>query len=457
MKISDIIKATGGRLLTPVDIEIDVTSFEIDSRKIKIEDFFVPIKGEHFNGENFAFETLENGAIGTLVTNISDNEIENFKDKIIIEVSDTLKALQDMAKYYRLGYDIPFIGITGSCGKTTTKEMIALALTDLNPFKTPGNLNSDIGLPLTLLSMKDEKIAVIEMGINAKGEMAKLAEIARPKYAVITNIGNAHIENFKTKENILSEKIQITNCFDKDSVLFINGDDELLRKLTGFNLITFGTSPDSDVTINSSTVSFSDKLKHELNKNLESFEFNLKTLNIHNALAAIAVAVYFGIPVKNIKANLESFKPFENRGGVTEINGITYINDTYNASYEAMITSISGALSFPADHYFFVLGDMLEVGEKTRELHSSIGNFLKNQNKDIKLITVGEDSSYINEGFDGFKNSLHLSKKETVSFLNTALKPGDVVLFKASRGIKLEDVIEGLFNPTSSTLEVCRV
>lgn len=442
MQVLDILKAVGGRLLTPVATDIDVDNFEIDSRKIEKGDFFVPIKGEYFNGEDFIIKTLENGAIGSFTSTLSENDVADSSNKIIIKVPDTLKALQDLAKYYRSSYNIPFIGITGSCGKTTTKEMTALALTPLNPFKTPGNLNSYIGLPLTLLSMKNEGIAVIEMGISEKGEMAKLAEIARPQYAVITNIGNAHIENFKTKENILAEKIQITNCFDDNSVLFVNGDDALLNKLRNFNLLTFGTSANSDISINGSTVSFSEKFKKLVGKDIRPFEFNLKTLNIHNALAAITVALYFGVSVEDIKSHLEKFQPLENRGGITEIRGITLVNDTYNASYEAMLASVKGVLSMSAERYFFVLGDMLEVGEKTRELHSAIGKFIKEQNSAAHLITVGEDSAYINEGFDNFKNSLHLSKPEAAACLSKNLKRGDVVLLKASRGIKLEEVLK---------------
>jgi len=383
----------------------------IDTRTIQPGDLFIPIKGPNFDGHDFIPEAIRKGAR-------------------VLEVKDGLKALQDLAAEHRNRFKIPVVGVTGSVGKTTTKDMIAAILSQEKPtVKNEENYNNEIGVPLTLFKLtKKHKVAVIEMAMQRLGEIAALAEIVRPSISVITNIGEAHLEFLKTKKNVAKAKAEIFKYQSKNDFAVVNADEEYFEDLLSkvrcpmSHVITFGILEKADITP----------------KDLEGIKLPIPgEHNIYNAMAAIAVAKILKAKKSSIKNGLENFRPSSNRYDViNRPDKVKIINDTYNANPQSMSAMLK-VLAWLSGRKIAVLGDMYELGKRTKESHKRIGKLSKKLGID-HLISIGKLSKDMDADY-------HFANKETaIRKLKKMIRPGDRVLVKASRGMHLEEVVEAI-------------
>lgn len=451
--VEDIIRECNGELVIG-DLKKECINFSKDTRVIKENDVYIGIKGENFDGNKFYDKAFDNGASVCILDNIEDIDINKYKDKTIIKVEDSIIALGKIAAYKRSLYDIPVIAVTGSVGKTSTKDMIASVLeTKYNVLKTKGNLNNNIGMPLTILELKDHDCMVVEMGMNHLNEISYLTKIAKPTIAVITNIGTAHIGNLGSRENILKAKLEILEGLDKDGVLFINNDNDLLHKeynnlKNEYKVKTIGIDNISDYMAYNIKEDITGSMFTIKDDNIEeNIQVNVATRPfIYNSLMGYAIGKELNIEKDLIKKGISNLKLTDHRlEKKVNQNGVTIIDDTYNASYDSMKSSIE-LLGKSSNRKIAILGDMLELGEYSEEIHRKIGEDVVNNNIDI-LITVGEFSKYIKheaikKGFN--KNNIYSFEKQedTYDLLKDILKSGDLVLIKGSHGINLEKVVE---------------
>ena len=458
MKIKEIIHATKGKLIKG-NPEAECETFCRDTRIIKPGDTYIGIKGENFDGNTLWQQAFENGAETIIVQGIDfkNQNLEKYENKNIIEVEDTIKALADIATYKRnlYGKDFPVVGVTGSVGKTSTKDIIANVVSQkYKTLKTQGNNNNDIGLPFTIFNLKDHEAAVIEMGMNHFNEISKLTKIAKPTISVITNIGTSHIGNLGSRENILKAKLEILEGMDK-KVLVINNDNDLLHKYNLENknveIYTYGIENKSDVMsediiLNENNSEFICNLKGE------KFKVKVPVGGIHfvyNALCAATVGYLLGLSIEQIKKGIETFELTKKRMDITELdNGVTVINDSYNASFESMQASLKYLSGLKNNRKIAVLGDMFELGEYSKELHEKVGKEVAKNNIDI-LICSGENSKYIVEAAkeNGMEKSniyYFENKSKIQEFIKSIWKKGDAILFKASNGMKFFEIVENL-------------
>ena len=452
MTAKQIADLCGGRLLCGVP-ETEVCSVTTDSRSLGDRALFVPIKGERVDGHAFLEQVLENGAAAVLT-----QEHETASDeKPWIAVPDTREALQKLAAAYRAEFSIPVVGITGSVGKTTTKEMVALALSAgfSSVLKTAGNLNSQIGLPLMVLRLSEEyNAAVLEMGMSEFGEMERLAAIAAPQYAVMTNIGISHIENLKTQENIRSEKLHITDRFTPSSILFLNGDDPLLSELSGklpFRTVSFGLGENCDYSAHEIHTDGESTIFLLCAPNGETLQLRLPCLgdhNVRNALAAVAVADALGVDRKAAAKALETYRPPAMRQQIRRAEGLTVLDDSYNASPDSVRSSLNVLASLPCEgKRGAVLADMLELGDLSEQAHYDTGREAAKSGIQF-LVTVGHRAEAIARGALAENPSLDCrvcqSNEEAVRELKALLGRGDAVLVKGSRGMKTDEIVTAL-------------
>ena len=455
MKIKDIIDITKGNLITGRE-DFECENFSKDTRTIQKGDIYIGIKGEKFNGNEFWKQALDNGAEAVIIQDIEITEVEKekYSNKIIVKVEDTLKALYEIAKYKRSLYDIPVIAVTGSVGKTSTKDVIASVVSSkYKTLKTEGNNNNNIGLPLTILKLKDHEAMVVEMGMNHFGEISLLTDIARPTLAVITNIGTSHIGNLGSRENILKAKLEILEGMIVPKII-INNDNDLLHKWYEKNknkieIHTFGIQNESELTAKDI------KLKEESSELLAKSPSGLVKINVpvggehfvYNALCAIEVGHILGITDDNIKEGIEKFELTKKRMDIKKLaNGAILINDAYNASYESMKASLNFLARHTGKRKIAVLGDMFELGEYTEELHRNVGKEVVKNGIDI-LICSGENSKYIIEEAKKSKNlKIYFmnNNEQIVEKLTQELRNGDVVLVKASNGMKFFEICQKL-------------
>ena len=463
LKIEDILKCTKGKLLIG-DTEKECKNYSKDTRTIKEGDTYIGIKGEKFDGSLFWKDALNKGAETVIINNIKIDNIEEYKkqNKNIIQVEDTIQAIGKMAslKMKRLKgtYNLKVVGVTGSVGKTSTKDIIANVLSKkYKVLKTEGNNNNHIGLPLTILRLQDEEIAVIEMGMNHLGEISYLTKIAKPDIAVITNIGTSHIGNLGSRENILKAKLEILEGMDKKKIV-INNDNDLLNKWylqnkENIEIHTFGIKNKSEFKAENI------KLKENAseftceNKN-EKIDIEVPVGGEHfilNALCGLTVGKLLNLNNEEIKSGIKDFKLTAKRMEINHLkNNITIINDSYNASYESMKASILNLKNMHGERKIAVLGDMFELGEFSEKLHREVGTEIY-KNKIDKLFLIGNYAKFIGEEAlkEGYKKENILyseNKEELFNNLKQNLKNGDVVLIKASNGMKLFEVAENLKN-----------
>ena len=458
MKIKEILQATRGKLIIGKE-EAKCENFCKDTRIIKPGDTYIGIKGENFDGNTLWKKALENGATTVIIQGIKfeEEELENFQNKNIIEVKDTIQALADIAEYKRkfFGKDFKVVGVTGSVGKTSTKDIIANVISQkYKTLKTQGNNNNNIGLPFTLFNLKDQEAAVIEMGMNHFGEISKLTKIAKPTISVITNIGTSHIGNLGSRENILKAKLEILEGMDK-KILVINNDNDLLHKYyldnKNVEIHTYGIENESEVTAEDIVLNENDS-EFVCNLRGEKFKVKVPVGGIHfvyNALCAATVGNLLGLDIEKIKKGIETFELTKKRMDITELkNGVTIINDSYNASFESMQASLKYLKGLKSDRKIAVLGDMFELGEYAKELHKKVGKEVVKNKIDI-LICSGENAKNIVEEAkqEGMKEeNIHYfeNKDEIKTYIQNNWKKGDSILFKASNGMRFFDIVEEL-------------
>ena len=455
IKIEDILKVTNGKLIIG-DKNLICENFSKDTRNIQKGDIYIGIKGETFDGSTFWKQALENGASTVIVENIdfSQENLKQFQGKNIIEVENTLEALYAIARYKRSLYDIPVIAITGSVGKTSTKDIVANVVSQkYKTLKTVGNNNNNIGLPFTILKLKDEEAMVLEMGMNHFGEISLLTSIAKPTICVITNIGTSHIGNLGSRENILKAKLEILEG-SKNPKIIINNDNDLLHNWYEDNknkmvIKTYGIKEPSDLNAKEIIL---EKEKSIFSCSLleEKLEINVPVGGEHfvlNSLCAATVGNVLGIKSQEIKKGIESFELTKKRMDITDLpSGIKIINDAYNASLESMKASLAYLAEFKENRKIAVLGDMFELGEYAKKLHEDVGKEVYNRKIDL-LICHGKEAKNIankakQEGMNEKQVYYLENKDDIIALLKQICKEGDIILFKASNGMKFFNLAE---------------
>jgi len=459
ISLQEVLEATGGRLVKG-DAEGSITGVSTDSRTIKPGELFVALIGDRFDGHDFIHQAAQKGARAAIVQRELDKVPEGidqvFEGMSIIKVENTLVALQRLAGYYRKKFDIPVVAVTGSTGKTTTKDMIYCVLSArYNVLKTEGNLNNEIGLPLTLFKInRHHEIAVVEMGMSGFGEIHRMAEAAHPCVGVITNIGVSHIEKLGSRENILRAKLEIFDYFPGNGVAVLNGDDDMLygvKECLPFGVKLFGMRESVDfraVDINTGGSGTEFKLLSDDEKH--PFELSLPGRhNVYNSLAAIAVGRLFGVSFREMRKALRAFRPGNMRLNIWEAErGIVVIDDVYNASPDSMRAALSVLKDMPGERRIAVLGDMLELGDYAREGHRQVGRAVVESGVDV-LITRGQDSRWIGMEAQAAgmpPSSIHhcSCNKDVINLLDTIVQSGDTILVKGSRGMRMEEVVSHL-------------
>ncbi|MFR5951736.1 MAG: UDP-N-acetylmuramoyl-tripeptide--D-alanyl-D-alanine ligase [Clostridia bacterium] len=459
MKVEDIIKATNGKLLIG-NLQEDCENFCTDTRKIQKGDVYVGLKGEKFNGNEYYKEALEKGAKVAVISGIevTKEDLDQYKDKTIIEVKDSLEAFGDIAAYKRNLYDIPVVQITGSVGKTSTRDIIAnVVRTQYKTLQTEGNQNNAIGLPTTLLKLKDHEAVVVESGMNHLGEIRYLGKIAKPTVAVITNIGTAHIGFLGSRENILKSKLEILENLKPGGYIVINNDNDMLNKWakedTKYKKYTFGIDEKSDV------MAYNIKVNENYstyNVKIDNKEYSVKVPVsgvhfVYNSLCAIAVGNLLNISPENIIKGIETFTLTKNRMEIDKIkDNVTVINDAYNASYDSMKAALEYLKELPGNRKIAVLGDMFELGEFAEEIHRKVGIEVITHKVDM-LVTVGELANYIADEAEylGMPKDQVIrlnTTTEAINYLNDNLEKDDVVLLKAANGMHFAEIFKGINN-----------
>lgn len=457
LTVKDIITVCDGKLICG-NAEQVCENFSKDTRQINEGDVYVGIKGEKFDGSLFYEEALKQGAKVCLLEEIELQEevYQNYQDATIITVKDTLKALQKLASYKRSLYDIPVIAITGSVGKTSTKDMVAsVVMQSYHVLKTKGNYNNQIGLPLTILGLKDHTALVVEMGMSEAGEISKLTNIAKPNICVITNVGTAHIGNLGSRENILKAKLEILEGLSKDGTLVINNDNDLLHKWNmennTYQVFDFGIENQSKVM--AKDINLKEYESNFLtNINGETVEVTVPVSGVHfvyNALCAICVGETLHISKEHILKGIKEFELSKNRMEIIENeDGVKIINDCYNANFDSMKASIESLCRMNAKQKIAVLGDMLELGEYSKDLHEKVGIEVAKNKIDL-LITVGKEArniakQAIMEGMDQDK-IYHLETiEEAIRVIKEQSQKGDAILVKASNGMNFKRIVEAI-------------
>lgn len=453
--VKDIIEICNAKLICG-NPDLECVNFSKDTRTILENDVYVAIKGEKFDGNDYYEEAFLKGASACILDNIDLNnfDYQKYSDKTILLVEDSIKCLWQLASFKRSKYNIEVVAITGSVGKTSTKDMVANVLSQkYRVLKTSGNNNNHIGLPLTILKLKDEEVLVVEMGMNHFKEISLLTNIAKPTIAIITNIGTSHVGNLGSRENILKAKLEIVEGLSKDGILIVNNDNDLLHnlKIDNTNILTVGIDNKStymaqDIKIMNESMTFN------VNDNNKLININLNigaTPFVYNSLIAYAVGRILNLDENAIKRGIETVELSKNR--LAKINmkkGYTIIDDTYNASYDSMKLALNILKNTKGKRKIAVLGDMLELGDYTKEMHEKIASEIINNDIDI-VITIGNYSKYIDEKLIELNfskdNLFHFDKEsDTYKILDKLFEKDDVVLFKSSHAIGLTNIVNYL-------------
>lgn len=463
------LKEIANALGTQTKFDTQVNAVCIDTRKITKGCLFICIKGERFDAHQFANEALNLGAAAVMIS--EDIEVAG----PYVKVDDTAKALLSLSGYYRSKFDIPVVALTGSVGKTTTKEFTHLVVnSQFNAIKTQGNLNNEIGLPQMLFQIDSStEAAVIEMGMNHFGEIHRLVTATKPTIAMITNIGVSHIENLGSRQGILKSKLEILDGLKAGSPFIINSDNDMLKTILDndeimqkYNVITFGIESVAQfkaANIKEENGSTSFDVRYTVSKiidetdgptvqfSLYSQHISIPTIGIHNvynALAAFTIGITLGIDSKKAADALANYVPAGMRQKSVNVGGITSIEDCYNASPDSMNAAIKTLANVNANKRIAVLGDMLELGDFSKKAHEDVGKMVAD-NKIDYLLAYGNDAKYIVDGAkqNGMVNAFYFDNKDELSNrLFELAHKGDAVIFKASRGMKLEDVINNVYD-----------
>jgi UDP-N-acetylmuramoyl-tripeptide--D-alanyl-D-alanine ligase len=452
-KVQELLEATEGRLQSgkPVDA---VKGISIDTRTIKPQEAFLCIKGENFDGHDFIEKALRKGAKAVIGERGVRGLAKTHPGIAFLEVPKAVKALGDIARFHRRRFNIPVIAVTGSNGKTTTKEMIAWVLSkSFRVLKTLGTKNNQIGVPLALLSLRSfHEVALLEMGTNHFGEIEYLAGVAQPNMGVITNIGPSHLEHFKDLKGVFREKYALIDALKKPGIAVLNADDAYLKQKTFSRekepfCLSFGMKNKSDFQA-ADLRRFPQSFKFTINR---KYRFTLKTLgvyNVYNALAAVACAVTLGMRPSELAPRMAAFPFPENRLQLLELKNLRFINDVYNANPLSLEQALSALHDYKArGRKIFIMGDMLELGGGAESFHRQAGKRLTRICD--AFIAVGPLSGLAaaaarEEGFEPqniFTCANNLKARE-ILFEKLNPLPDDIILVKGSRAMKLEEIFK---------------
>ena len=462
LTLENLTKVCGGVYSGPSDkLEQEVSSITTDSRKAEAGTLFVPIVGERVDAHKFIPQVMEAGALATLSERILENA-----DFPYIKVESSLQAVKDIAEFYLQQLQIPVVGITGSVGKTSTKEVIASVLKEkYRTLKTQGNFNNELGLPLTVFRLRDEdEIAVLEMGISDFGEMTRLAKIARPDTCVITNIGLCHLENLLTRDGILKAKTESFEHLTPEGTAVLNGDDDKLcekKMVNGKPAVFYGIGKEAKLAKTEQGEKYLaekevyatdvepvglDGTKAVIHIGAESFAVTIPIAgehNVYNALAAVCVAGKLGLSVDEMKRGIESVKTIGGRSNLIHKGGMTIIDDCYNANPVSMKASIDVLAAAPG-RKIAVLGDMGELGENEQELHAMVGEHFEGKGIDA-LFAAGALSENLAQAVRKCSKETEVhyfkTKDELMEELLPYVKSGDTVLVKASHFMGFPEVV----------------
>jgi UDP-N-acetylmuramoyl-tripeptide--D-alanyl-D-alanine ligase len=457
--MEELLKATGGTLISGA-LENLFYGISTDSRLVSEGNIFVALHGEKFDGHNFLQAALDKGAAGVLVHDEQNIKQSGVNTAVaVIKVADTLAALGDLAHEWRKKFSIPVIGLTGSSGKTTTKEMMAAIIGQKkNVVKTEGNLNNLIGLPQTIFRINDEyELVILEMGTNARGEIKRLTRIAEPDIGLITNIGPAHLEGFRSIDGVREEKGDLFYNMDKNGIAIINLDDEYVRiiadKWKG-RRITFGMSSNADVSAKNIGKNSAKGMCFNLVIGAKMQKVEMKIVGIHhiyNAMAAAAGAKAVGINDEMIVDGLKAFRPFNGRMEIIKLrNGAYLLDDSYNANPSSVREALMTLKDLKNHHNCYVfLGDMLELGEAAEEMHRRIGMLVATIG--VKALFLQGDFSAVTAtgAMEGGLPSQNIyfssASEENSNYLKKNLKKGDWILVKGSRRMKMEKIAAKIY------------
>lgn len=425
----------------------EVTGVVIDSRKVETGNLFVALPGEKVDGHRFIPQVMQNGALCAL----SEKRIENFPHPYIL-VDSCRQALKDLAEFYRKSLNVTVIGITGSVGKTSTKEMISSVLEQkYKVLKTAGNFNNEIGLPLTVFQIREEhQVAVLEMGISDFGEMERLARVARPDICVITNIGYAHLEQLRSRDGILKAKTEMFRFMNPEGQIFLNGDDDKLITIKKTGKVTptfFGMNPELDLYASDiHSLGLKGSTCH-IHTNQGDFNAQISIAGEHmvyNALAGTAVGLALGLNTAEIAAGIQALVPISGRNNLIEKNGFTIIDDCYNANPASMRASLD-VLTYAKGRKVAILGDMFELGSDEAHDHYEVGQYAAKSNVDL-LCCIGKLSENMYQGAldAGIHAKWFPDKAAFFNVYKELLETGDTILIKASHGMEFPEIIEKL-------------
>ena len=482
LSVQEILKATGGISCTLTQRSVPkralaknqiISGISTDTRMMKPGEIFIALAGNHFDGHAFVAEALRKGAVGVVVQRSGKNALAAALRSdaaakngfFIISVKDTLAAYGDIARYYRKKFTIPLIGITGSNGKTTTKEMACSVLSaKFGVLKNAGTQNNEIGLSKTLLALAPEHdIGVLELGSNHRGEIRRLAQILKPGVGIITNIGPSHLEFLKSVEGVYREKRSLIGALDKGATAIINGDDLFLGRIQGLSCqkITFGMAASCDVRA-SAIVRRKGAFIFRVN---DRYDFNIKALGIHNiynALAAIAVGLLFKVDYDAMYTALARYQPIGGRLSLRRFGDIEVIDDSYNANPASVSNALQVLSEYTcAGNRVVVCGDMCELGKDAEQYHTNMGRAAAVMRADY-VIAVGRFAETVREaalqhGMSGEQVFACKDRSEAVGLLRKILQPKDVVLVKGSRRIQLDEVVHALSSFVPATRDMVRV
>ena len=453
MKVEECLRAIGGKNSSGVGDEF-FRGVSIDSRTLKKGELFVCIQGDRFDGHNFIKEAQDKQAAAIVLSEESEMGRVRGKTPVVIRVKNTLKALQELALFYRKKMPVKVIGITGTNGKSTTKEMTA-AITEkkFKTIKTKGNLNNHIGLPLNIFDLsKTDEIAVMEMGMSAAGEIKRLAEIAKPEIGVVTNISEGHLVHLKTLKKVQAAKGELFDSLSEKETAIVNADDPLvleLAKSVRAKVITYGIYKGADIKAENICPMDREGFKLSVNfsgKNIPMCIPFLGECNIYNALAAIATSWSLGVAPDDIKQGLMAAKLLANRFEVSEHRGVTIINDSYNANPRSMKEALKILAKYKCKgRRFFIVGEMLELGDLSKPAHKALGVDVAKYSIDY-LVTVGDLSSHVAKsavasGMNKKNTAIASGHECAVAFIKKHSRSGDCLLVKGSRGSKMEEVV----------------
>ena len=444
LTVKEIAGACGGTIMGGVQLgSTKICAVRIDSRQISAGELFIAVKGENNDGHDYIDAAFDNGAACV----VSEKQL---KDKPHILVESTFTALKDIAEYYRSLFDIKVIAITGSVGKTTAKEMVFSVMSQKYcVMKTQGNFNNEFGLPQTILNIeKEHEIAVIEMGMSEPGEIGRLSKIAKPDAALIMNIGESHIGNLGSRDNIFKAKCELFENLKPGGIVVLNGDDDKLSTVKYKGAVFFGRNKRNEVALKeilSADMTGTRIIADCFGEDIELFIPKPGEYMIYPVLAAAAMGYKFGLAPRQIADGIQNYTPVSQRMDIIKTDRITIIDDVYNASRQSILAG-AGTLSFAEGRSVAIIGDVLELGDFSAEIHKKIGEGLAKLGIDV-IICIGENAKYTWEGAAGLSEGdvyYFASQEDFFVKLDELIEDGDTVFVKASRGMHFENIVAKL-------------